>query len=330
MRNFADVTQNTLIIMAKKKKTNVVQMIPKNKVTGPTTQELEDFGNFMRILDEMPQEARDNLLLFLKDLENIPEDEREMALTNMLSGMLAEMCETLGDECADDDEDDILDEDDRKLLEGKWARYPHFKKRKGVKKYTLRVTLKNFKPAIYRKFIVPSNISLRHLSELLLELMGWMDEHMNQFRVHGDYYSPAYQRDGENDFLFFDPTINHNQENFALQDVLKDKGKSIMWEYDFGDSWEHKVKLSSVADYKDGEPHLVEWVKGAGACPPEDCGGVWGYADLLQLREMMLKGEYLDDEELERLEWYDLAEPDLDLTDCEEDYRREVCQDFCK
>lgn len=115
-----------------------------------------------------------------------------------------------------------------------------------------------------------------------------------------------------------------------MQDVLKDKGKSIMWEYDFGDSWEHEVKLSSVADYKDGEPHMVEWVKGAGACPPEDCGGVWGYADLLQLREMMLKGEYLDDEELERLEWYDLAEPDLDLTDCEEDYRREVCQDFCK
>lgn len=129
------------------------------------------------------------------------------------------------------------------------------------------------KPAIYRKFSVPSNISLRHLSEMLVELMGWGGGHLNQFRKGDDYYAPAYQRENEMP-VFFGRARNYNQEDYRLSDILYEKGKTIEWEYDFGDSWCHDVRLSSIGEYTEGEP-LVSFIKGERACPPEDCGGIW-------------------------------------------------------
>ena len=113
--------------------------------------------------------------------------------------------------------------------------------------------------------------------------MGWTNEHLNQFRKGNDFYAPAYQRENEMSPLFAPapdgfPSCprNHNQEDYTLSDLLTEKGKSIEWEYDFGDSRYHDVKLSSIGDYKADEP-LVSFIKGERECPPEDCGGIWGY-----------------------------------------------------
>ena len=215
------------------------------------------------------------------------------------------------------------------------TKYPHFRKDVPARKFTLRVTLKHIIPAIYRKFEVPSNITLRHLADLILDLMGWIGGHLNAFHIKGHDYSPAYQREGEDSFFLpFDEDRNHNQEDFTLSEVLSEKGKAIELEYDFGDGWLHEVKLSSVADYEDGEPQIIRFIKGERACPPEDCGGIWGYENLLEIRERWLKytahaGKRPSRDDLERLEWYDMNR-DFDPEKFDSEYASEICDDYCK
>lgn len=134
------------------------------------------------------------MLEMMDMIESIPEDERDQAIRKLfLYSMLG------GD--YEDFESNAEGADDEDDMYGDEFVYQYFLPRPDVRKYTLRVTLKGLKPAIYRKFNVPSNISLRHLSELLLELMGWSNEHLNQFRKGNGYYAPAYQREEEDDFM---------------------------------------------------------------------------------------------------------------------------------
>ena len=153
--------------------------------------------------------------------------------------------------------------------------FPRYGETDIVLKYTVRVALRGITPPIWRKVIVPSNISLRLFGDLILELMGWMGAHLNQFRKGDSHFAPAYQREGELPPLF-GRIENYNQEDFALGEILCEKGDTMVWEYDFGDSWEHDVRLSSVEEYAEGEARKIEFVSGKRACPPEDCGGIWG------------------------------------------------------
>jgi len=164
--------------------------------------------------------------------------------------------------------------------------YPRYQPAKIVKKYTLRITLKGIRPAIWRKVEVPSNITLRHLSELIIPLMGWSGCHLNQFRKGDDLYSPAYQSK-DNDMDGFCGCRQHASEEYIIADILREKGKTVIFEYDFGDDWQHEVRLSSVADYATEEPHRIRFVGGKRACPPEDCGGVWGYEELCEQEPSM-------------------------------------------
>lgn len=118
--------------------------------------------------------------------------------------------------------------------------YPRYLERPTIQKYTLRITLRGITPAIWRKITVPSNMSLRLLSELILDLMGWENEHLNSFSVgRNESYMPSFQRDDPDDDFCF--SRMGNQEDYTISDVLKVKGKSITFEYDFGDNWNHEV-----------------------------------------------------------------------------------------
>ena len=184
--------------------------------------------------------------------------------------------------CFSGEEGDIFsleDQDDMESDYGSSFVFPKTLPRDEVKKFTLRVTLKGLKPAIYRKFEVPSNITLRNLGELIIDIMGWSGCHLHQFRVKDKLFAPKGQSDVDCD-PFFDNGRNYFSEDFTLSDVLFVKGKSIEMEYDFGDSWIHEVKLSSVGEYQADEVHAVRFVDGKRACPIEDCGGVWGYEAL--------------------------------------------------
>lgn len=183
--------------------------------------------------------------------------------------------------------------------------YPRYIPDDEVEKFTLRFTLRHIRPSIWRKVEVPSNITLRHLAELIIEVMGWGGYHMYQFRIDNyTYYEPKYQRDAGMEEMAWSPIRHYSQEEHTIKEVLKEKGKHIIFEYDFGDGWEHEIRLSSVGRYADGEERAIRFVYGKRACPPEDCGGVWGYEELCELHTKKAAGKRLSRDDRERLEWY--------------------------
>lgn len=169
------------------------------------------------------------------------------------------------------------------------------------KEYHIRIKLNDAPVNIWRELLVPSNISLELLAKMLLVAMDWEDRHLYQFTKNGVYFSNIKEMDDDmmpfgsrNDFL------DKDSNTVALSHVLHEKGDRMKFEYDFGDSWMHDVWLKGIREYSPGESPCVKLLKGKGACPPEDCGGVWGYEDLLEI----FKKKRKTSEEKERLEWY--------------------------
>ena len=192
--------------------------------------------------------------------------------------------------------------------------------RRDVKEYHVRIKLNNTDLKIWREVKVPSNITLQALAELLLEVMGWMMEHMYQFRFKGEYYCSKEQI---KDSLF--PSNDKDFAKVTLSDLLTEKGVRMKLEYDYGDSWEHDVWVKGIREYDEGEKPSITFVNGHGECPPEDCGGVWGYADLLKLT----KKKKLTAEERENLEWYQMdEESEFDPEYCDIEFFKEVAEDY--
>lgn len=282
-------------------------------------EELEEMKALRKEFDKMPKVLQEAIKEMVAQLSEMSEEER-----NEYFDELDRQAKHWDEMCGEDE-----DFEDSRIEDFSEGDYPHFLPRPNVHKYTLRVTLKGIEPKIYRKFNVPSNITLRHLSELILELMGWTNEHLNQFRKGNDYYAPAYQREGEDDFFMgWGRARNYNQEEYTISDILSEKSKSIEWEYDFGDSWCHEVRLSSIGDYEEDEP-LVSFVKGERDCPPEDCGGIWGYRDLLVIYDKKKSHKRLTSEEKEQLEWY-FMDKDFDPDAFDSVLAREICKDYCE
>ena len=184
-----------------------------------------------------------------------------------------------------------------------------FHKRDNVKEYHIRIKLKDSPVKIWRELKVPSNISLELLAAFIIEAMGWGNCHLHQFMKNDICFM------SEEDFNETDDMLggwgrfqNVDANNYSLGDVLEEKGARMKFEYDFGDSWVHEMWVKGIRDYEPGEQHVVKLIKGHGACPPEDCGGVWGYEDLLALREKKRKSA----EDKERLEWYYMDDKDFD------------------
>ncbi|MCC2638866.1 MAG: plasmid pRiA4b family protein, partial [Moraxellaceae bacterium] len=137
----------------------------------------------------------------------------------------------------------------------------------------LKVTLRGSKPAIWRRLLVPGNFNLAQLHLALQIGMGWQESHLHQFVAGEDCYGPD-----DSDNL----SCPKDEAAMMLQKVLRAEGDTLIYEYDFGDGWEHTVLLEKFIPYAEGEP-LPRCIDGKRACPPEDCGGVGGYAYLLKV-----------------------------------------------
>lgn len=138
--------------------------------------------------------------------------------------------------------------------------------------YRIKVTLKGIKPPIWRRFEVSGQMTLFKLHTVLQVVMGWTDSHLHQFIIGRTYY-------GETDPEFGSDTVNEKRVKL-FQLPLGEKSKFI-YEYDFGDSWEHKLLIEKILPATEGQKTPV-CLKGSRACPPEDIGGIWGYADFLE------------------------------------------------
>lgn len=138
--------------------------------------------------------------------------------------------------------------------------------------YQLKITLKDFRPPIWRRVQVNSDITLGKLHQIIQASMGWTNSHLHGFSIGGvEYGQPLPELDLE----------IKNEQKIKLSKVVTGEKQKFFYTYDMGDSWEHEILVEKVL------PHdpLVRYpvcITGKRACPPEDCGGVWGYADFLE------------------------------------------------
>ncbi len=145
--------------------------------------------------------------------------------------------------------------------------------------YRLKVVLLGTEPPVWRRLQVPGNASLDWLHAVLQVAIGWTNSHLHQFKAGGHCYS-----DTRHHFAEFedDPDILEARQ-FTLQQIAPRKQDSFGYEYDFGDSWEHEITVEKILPPDVAASKTALCFDGARACPPEDCGGVWGYADLLEI-----------------------------------------------
>lgn len=151
---------------------------------------------------------------------------------------------------------------------------------KPSKTYILYASIEQCPVKVFRRIKVPSNLWLGNLGKILITAFGWAGYHLSQFTKGGMFYTSRGNIDASFDFGYGGRAID--EMTVTVEDVLPQKGSTISFEYDFGDGWIHNVRLSSVSD----EPFRGEDVcvtSGKGACPPEDVGGVWGYAQMLDI-----------------------------------------------
>lgn len=141
--------------------------------------------------------------------------------------------------------------------------------------YQLKMTLLGSRPPIWRRMHVSSNISLAALHWAIQYAMGWTNSHMHHFKVGKTYYGVSYPDD------FDDVTRTKDEKNFTLSDLVSKPKTKFIYEYDFGDSWEHEIVLEKILPPESGVRYPI-CIAGKRACPPEDCGGVWGYASFLE------------------------------------------------
>ncbi|MEE9337037.1 MAG: plasmid pRiA4b ORF-3 family protein [Methylococcaceae bacterium] len=139
--------------------------------------------------------------------------------------------------------------------------------------YQLKVTLIGSKPPIWRTILVPSNMALSVFHIALQISMGWTNSHLHQFIADGVFY------DIKDDDFGMDMEIE-DENKYQLHQLLKSEKEEIKYEYDFGDGWEHKILLEKILPF-DKDTQVTSCIKGKRACPPEDCGGVWGYQELI-------------------------------------------------
>jgi Plasmid pRiA4b ORF-3-like protein len=138
--------------------------------------------------------------------------------------------------------------------------------------YQLKVTLQGTHPPIWRRLIVPGNLNFARLHAVIQDAMGWEDYHLHSFKV-GDL---EIGNPNPNRFSFGPPIAPEKQ--YTLDRVACAKEARFTYVYDFGDCWEHEIVVETVTV---GELEAPRCVAGERACPPEDCGGIPGYTDLV-------------------------------------------------
>jgi len=136
--------------------------------------------------------------------------------------------------------------------------------------HVLHVRLRYIEPPIWRRVEVPSRTSLADLHDVLITAMGWHDEHLHLFRRGERTFAPAGSLDDDR---------CEDTRNVWVGELLPHVDDHLLWEYDFGDSWLHEVRVESIEPERPPRPRLLA---GQRACPPEDCGGPPGYEHLLE------------------------------------------------
>jgi len=137
--------------------------------------------------------------------------------------------------------------------------------------FHLRVTLLGVEPAIWRLIRVPGDIHLGDFHSVLQELMPWENRHLHRFMIGNEQFGVLNENPADSNMC--------DESRLTLEKAARIAEGRFRYEYDFGDSWHHDIVVEKESLWEKGS-----WVPvcldGARACPPEDCGGPSGYADL--------------------------------------------------
>ena len=140
--------------------------------------------------------------------------------------------------------------------------------------YQLKVTLKGVRPPIWRRLLVPGDVSFARLHDILQLAMGWEGAHLHQFEVGSRRIA---MKGGE----FEDDLPAEDERRVRLVERVRLAKTRFSYEYDFGDSWIHDILVEKIHAPEPGIRY-PQCVAGRRACPPEDSGGAWGYRELLR------------------------------------------------
>jgi hypothetical protein len=142
--------------------------------------------------------------------------------------------------------------------------------------YQIKVTLLGTRPPIWRRLLVPSELTLEQLHAVLQAAMGWEDCHLHEFRI-------GSQRFGKPDpsERWLGRSVTLSERTARLTAVMGRVGAKAVYTYDFGDGWQHQLVVEKVLVPEPGPPYPV-CIDGQRQGPPEDCGGIGGFYRLLQ------------------------------------------------
>ena len=182
-----------------------------------------------------------------------------------------------------------------------------------MKAYQIKIKLVESKPVIWRRVIIPADVTFKQLHDTIQLSMDWWDSHLYEFvfpeeklRITNDeesyeefkFYREKYKGkmlpESDDPFGFIARTL---ETSIRLPQTIKidsylEKYKTLHYVYDFGDNWQHTIKLEKIVDdYQFGCPIILE---GDGACPPEDVGGIPGYKEFLRAWRNPKHPEYED------------------------------------
>lgn len=146
--------------------------------------------------------------------------------------------------------------------------------------YQFKITLDGIKPPIWRRIQVPESYTFWDFHIAIQDAMGWLDYHLHQFEVINPKYDELNYIGIPSDGLEFEPLLTGWK--IPIKRYFSQTNAKAKYEYDFGDSWWHIIVLEKILPVVP----LVEYplcIGGRRACPPEDCGGSWGYENLLQI-----------------------------------------------
>jgi hypothetical protein len=145
------------------------------------------------------------------------------------------------------------------------------------------------KPPVWRRLRVRADTPLDRLHDAIVAAFGWHGYHMHVFRS------------GADEFGMPDPELGFiDERRVSLGELIGGVGDRLLYTYDFGDDWEHEIVVEELLD-TDPETHYPVLVAAKGACPPEDCGGPWGYAELKEIL-----ADPTHDQHRDMLEWLGL------------------------
>jgi len=140
--------------------------------------------------------------------------------------------------------------------------------------YQIKVTLLGTKPPIWRRLLVPASMTLAKLHDGLQTAMGWHDCHMHEFRAGDRHFGRPDPED-----LSMGMRVE-SERNIKLTSVLRRTGAKLIYTYDFGDNWEHAIVLEKQLPVLPDMSYPI-CIDGNLACPPDDCGGIPGFYNLL-------------------------------------------------